>query len=259
MMLTIPKTIHYCWFGGKPLPASAKKCVKSWKKYCPDYNIIEWNERNFDIQCNYFCKKMAEEKKWAFISDYARLKIVYEYGGIYLDTDVELIRSLDDLLKYKAFMGFQDSKEVNTGLGFGSVRKQKFIKENMNYYEKLSENFTPIACPNITTKLLRAYGLMDDCGKIQQVADIMIFPVEYFCPKSERTGLIEKTGNTFSIHHFDASWFSDDWKKGQQRRWKREKRRYILHTPNRCFRKWLGLERYSKIKKLFRRQVNENE
>lgn len=252
-MLTIPKTIHYCWFGESPLPASVKKCIKSWKKYCPDYKIIEWNESNFDIQCNYFCKKMAEEKKWAFISDYARLKIVYEYGGIYLDTDVELIRTLDELLKYNAFMGFQDSKEINTGLGFGAIREHKFIKENMGYYEKLSESFTPVACPNITTKLLRAHGLTDDCGKIQYVADTMIFPVEYFCPKSERTGLIEKTGNTFSIHHFDASWFSDDWKKGQKRRWRRERVGYILHIPNRCLRKCLGMERYNRLKRRFGR------
>ena len=160
------------------------------------------------------CKKMAE-KKWAFISDYARLKIVYECGGIYLDTDVELIRSLDELLKYEAFMGFQDLKEVNTGLGFGAVKNHIFFKENMEFYEHLPKDFTTVACPNITTKLLRAHGLTDDCGKVQEIAGVKIFPVEYFCPKNERTGLINKTDNTFSIHHFDASWFSNDWKKGQ--------------------------------------------
>ena len=257
--MTIPKTIHYCWFGGNPLPVSVKRCIKSWKKYCPEYNIIEWNESNFDIYCNMYCKKMAENKKWAFISDYARLKIVYEYGGIYLDTDVELIRPLDELLKYKAFMGFQDLKEVATGLGFGAARNHSFIKENMEYYENLPEDFTSVACPNITTNLLRAHGLTDDYGDIQYVADVTIFPKEFFCPKSERTGLIEKTENTFSIHHFDASWFSEEWKKGQKKRWRREKIRYIRHIPNRCLRKWLGMERYNKLKKIFKRQVSDDE
>ena len=245
--MSIPKTIHYCWFGGNPLPRSVKKYIKSWKKYCPDYNIIEWNENNFDINCNIFCKKMADNKKWAFISDYARLKIVYEYGGIYLDTDVELVRPLDELLKCEAFMGFQDPKEVATGLGFGAVRNHEFIKENMEYYEKLSDDFISVACPT------------DDYGSIQHVADVTIFPVEYFCPKSERTGLTEKTDNTFSIHHFDASWFSEEWKKGQKKRWRREKIRYIRHIPNRCLRKCLGMERYNKLKTIFKRQVNENE
>lgn len=246
----IPKVIHYCWFGKNPLPKSFSKYVKSWKRYCPDYEIVQWNEDNFDVNCNIFCKRMYDEKRWAFVSDYARLKIIYEHGGIYLDTDVELVKSLDELLENKAFMGFQDSKEVANGLGFGAEKRHPFIKENMKYYECLEEGIEPVACPHITTKLLKEYGLNDNNGEIQTVAGVTIYPIEYFCPKSERTGLIEKTSRTFSIHHFDASWFNEEWKRGQKKRWKRAKIDYIVHIPNRVMRKAIGNDTYEKLKKM---------
>ena len=120
--MKIPKVIHYCWFGGNPKPKLVQKCIHSWKKYCPDYEIIEWNESNFDISsCPLYVRQAYDVKKWAFVSDYARLKIIHTCGGIYLDTDVELIKSLDSLLEYNAFFGFEDGKYVATGLGFGAV------------------------------------------------------------------------------------------------------------------------------------------
>ena len=115
----IPKTIHYCWFGRGELSTKAKKCIQSWKKYCPDYEIIEWNEDNFDVNQNEYTKKVYAEKKFAFLSDYARLKIVYEQGGIYLDLDVEIIKPFCDLLDNKAFFGFENNEYVASGLGFG--------------------------------------------------------------------------------------------------------------------------------------------
>lgn len=122
--MSIPKIIHYCWFGGGPISEADRKCIESWKKYCPDYKIIEWNEQNFEISANRYAQQAYEAKKYAFVSDYARLAVVYEYGGIYLDTDVELVRPLDELLELPGFMGFQNNNEVATGLGFGGVQGQ---------------------------------------------------------------------------------------------------------------------------------------
>ena len=118
--MSIPKVIHYCWFGPNPLPPSARKYIRGWRKYCPDYTIREWNEDNFDINCNDYCREMAARQKWAFLTDYVRLKVIYDYGGIYLDTDVELIGPLDPFLSDKAFMGVEYDGLVATGLGFGA-------------------------------------------------------------------------------------------------------------------------------------------
>lgn len=251
--MSIPKVIHYCWFGGKPLPKSAEKCIKSWKKYCPDYEIIRWDESNFDTSCNPYCQYAFENKKWAFLTDYIRLKVVYENGGVYLDTDVELLKSLDKLLENSAYMGFQDDAEVNTGLGFAAEKGHPFIGENMRYYENLTDFSQLRACPIITTELLLPHGLKVNSGEIQTVADMTIYPSEYLCPKNERSGLSEKTKNTYSIHHFDASWFEKSWKKGQKKRWRREKIRYIVHIPNRILMKILGDKGYNKLKKVLKR------
>lgn len=113
--MSIPKVLHYCWFGGAPKPKNIQNCIRSWKKYCPDYEIIEWNEQNFDVSQSLYTRQAYDARRWAFVADYARLKILYEQGGIYMDTDVELLRPLDDLLAYPAFFGFQHNNEVATG------------------------------------------------------------------------------------------------------------------------------------------------
>lgn len=131
----IPKKIHYCWFGGNPLPESAKKYIGTWKKYCPDYEIIEWNENNFDVTQNQYCKEAYEAKKWAFVSDYARLKVLYDFGGIYMDTDVEVVKPLDDLLQYNWFSGFESEKRIQTGTmgaGFNSTIIKIFLDDYKN-------------------------------------------------------------------------------------------------------------------------------
>lgn len=251
--MSIPRVIHYCWFGGNTLPKSAVKCIKSWQKYCPDYEIKRWDESNFDVNCNPYCKFAFENKKWAFLTDYIRLKVVYDNGGVYLDTDVELLKPLDDLIKDGAYMGFQNETEVATGLGFASEKGNEFIGENMRYYENLTDFSQLRSCPIITTELLIPYGLKEDNGSIQKVAGMNIFPPEYLCPKNERTGLSEKTKNTHSIHHFDASWFEKSWKEGQKKRWRREKIRYIVHLPNKILMKILGEKNYAKLKALLKR------
>lgn len=130
----IPKKIHYIWFGRNPLPELALKCIESWKKYCPDYEIIEWNEDNFDISKNLYAKQAYEAKKWAFVSDYARVKILYKYGGIYLDTDMEILKNIDKLINSQSFTGFEDCKNIAFGI-YGSRPKSEILKMLLDSYD----------------------------------------------------------------------------------------------------------------------------
>lgn len=251
--MSIPKKIHYCWFGGSPLPKSAVRCINSWKKYCPDYEIIRWDETNFDTGCNAYCAEMLRLKKWAFLTDYVRLKVVYEQGGIYLDTDVQIIRPLDPLVERGPYMGFENTGRVATGLGFAAEKGNAIIRENMAYYEQLTQ-FTELkSCPFITTEVLQRHGLTEDTDDIQTVEGMTIYPEEYLCPKNERTGLTKVTKNTYSIHQFDASWFEESWKAGQKKRWREARISYILHTPNRVLMALLGTERYETLKRRLRK------
>ena len=134
----IPKKIHYCWFGKNPLPRSVKKCIASWRKFCPDYQIIEWNESNFDVNSHPFIKSAYDNKAWAFVSDYARLKIVYDNGGIYFDTDVELLKNIDHLLENNFYIGVQQSGLLcTTGLGFGAERENDYVCSMLKKYDEL--------------------------------------------------------------------------------------------------------------------------
>ncbi len=210
----IAKKIHYCWFGGKELPDSVKKCIESWKTHCPDYEIIRWDESNYDVNKIKYISEAYQSKKYAFVSDYARLDIIYNNGGIYLDTDVELLKSLDELLHHSCYLGCELSGEVATGLGFGAIKNHWFIKKNKEAYENKSfiSNDNKIdltTCVSITTSILNTYGLskQDD---IQQIKDIVIYSPEYFCPFSIEDRKLRITDRTFSIHHYDATWFSDN-------------------------------------------------
>lgn len=204
----IPKIIHYCWFGGSEKPEKSKKCIASWKKYCPDYEIKEWNESNFDVNQNAYTRRCIEEKKYAFLSDYARLVIVEEYGGIYFDTDVEVVRSIDPLLEHEAFFGFENEEFVNTGVGFGAVPHQKIVGLMKEVYDDFldgTKDFT--SCPALNTKALVAEGLKKN-GEFQIVAGAEIYPVEYFNPYDDTTGRLRRTSKTYSIHWYSKSWLS---------------------------------------------------
>ncbi len=210
----IPKKIHYCWFGEKELPKEAKKCIESWKKYCPDYEIIEWNESNYDLNKNEYVKNAYKSKKYAFLTDYVRLDIIHEEGGIYLDTDVEVIKSFDNLLTNKVFFGMEEPGRVATGLGFGAEKNNEIIRENKNYYEDndfVDEegNFKKVICVEITSNILRKYGLQNS-DSLQEFHGVKVYPTEYFCPKKMGTNKIKKTNNTHSIHHYEASWKSNN-------------------------------------------------
>lgn len=206
----IPKKIHYCWFGGNQKPDSVLKCINSWKKYCPDYEIIEWNESNFDIHCMPFVEQAIEAKKYAFASDVARLMVVYENGGLYFDTDVEVVKSFDDLLDNTAFLGFENNEYVASGLGFGSEAGIEFFKEHIDVYKDEvfindDGSFNMLGCPRVATKLLVEKGLVQN-GQEQLVDGVRIYPTDYFNPYDSVTGKLNKTTNTYSIHWYDASW-----------------------------------------------------
>ena len=210
----IPKKIHYFWIGGNPKPKSVLFCIESWKKYCPDYEIIEWNETNYDFTKNEYMKQAYEAKKWAFVTDYARLDVIYRYGGIYLDTDVELIKPLDQMLDYAGFMGFDKTTGkdhyVATGLGFGMEPGNGLIKEMMADYEDVKRNkesgeIKYVPCPYLNTQVLRRYGL-ENADRDQLIQNIMIFASDVFCPKSYNTLQVHITDRTLSIHHFDGTW-----------------------------------------------------
>ena len=232
---SIPNKIHYCWFRGNPLPADAVRCINSWKKYCPDYEIIEWNEKNFDMHFCEYIKEARKLGKWAFISDYARFKILYEQGGLYFDTDVEIIRSIDPIVEVGAFMGFErdagngDGKFA-PGLGLGAYPNMEIYKEIIDLYNNMhlvSEDGKVTLTTVVVhiTNVLKKYGLKDIAG-IQEVRGIKIYPKEYFCPVDYRTGKILITDNTYTIHHYTESWLDEITKK--------------IHTRNRFFNRYLG-------------------
>ncbi len=205
----IPRVIHYCWFGKKPLPKSVKKCIKSWKKYCPNYKIIEWNESNFPISCSSFVKDAYDNKAWAFVSDYARLKIIYENGGFYLDTDVELLKSLDELTKEKCYLPLSQDGYIATGLGFGAIKHSSAIKINLDAYETLSFNKTNldnIACPKISNSIFPNIDKKATSVKYYDEYNTQVYPPEYFDPIAPGKSQDLSSNKTISIHHYDATW-----------------------------------------------------
>lgn len=207
----IPKRIHYCWFGGNPLPQLAQKCIASWKKFCPDYEIVRWDETNFDINCCAYVREAYEAKKWAFVSDVARLYALVNYGGIYMDTDVEVLHSLDDILKYEAVSGFEQPHAIPTGL-MASKANHPLFAELLREYDTrcfIKEDGTYDLTTNVKyiTDTCLKYGLVLN-NSIQTVNGFTLFPTDYFCPIDGKTGELHLTDNTYTIHHFAGSWAS---------------------------------------------------
>ena len=216
-MTNIPKIIHYCWVGGNPKPRSVQYCIESWKRYCPDYEIREWNETNYDFTKNEYMRQAYESKKWGFVPDYARLDIVYEHGGIYLDTDVEMVKSFDHLLECNCFFGFEDTGDgeyfVNCGHGFGAIPHNEAVRTARDLYEHLSftnadGSLNLLASPYYTTQSLRQIGLVQE-NRDQELSGVQIYASDVLCPKNFRTGKVTKTSRTVSIHHFTASWVDE--------------------------------------------------
>lgn len=213
----IPKVIHYCWFGRNSLPKSALKCIDSWRKFFPDYEIKEWNEDNFDVNIIKYTQDAYNAKKYAFVSDYARIWILYNYGGVYFDTDVEVISPMTDIIEKGPFMGFEinNSTEnkiaVNPGLGIGSPSRLELYKDILDVYSNLNfwngSKINLYAIVRITTDILTINGLKNVDGA-QTVNGITIYPSDFFNPLDSLTGRLNKTANTRTIHWYDNSWSS---------------------------------------------------
>ena len=209
----IPKIIHYCWFGGNPLPQDACNYIETWKKYCPDYEIYEWNETNFDLDSVSYVKEAYLAKKWAFVTDYVRLYALYKVGGIYMDTDVEVLKNLDIFLSEHGFSGFERDNAVPTGI-MAAEKGHSFILELLEQYNEihfLKDNGTYDETTNVTriTEAAVKHGLCLNNTK-QTVCEFTFYPKDYFCPKSSRTLEICLTPNSYTIHHFAGSWVTEN-------------------------------------------------
>lgn len=204
----IPKVIHYIWLGGKTLPKIAEKCIKSWKKFCPGYEIKRWDETNLDLNKYEFVKDAYQAKKYAFASDVLRTEVLYQEGGIYFDIDVELVKPIDDVLDVDCVMGFESSKALAPGLLMASVKGNKDFSNILNIYQDTKfdinnmKNFT--VC-EIFTKYYEQKGLKRE-DETQTIGNTKFYASEYFSPKSLTDGKIRKTKNTRAIHHYYASW-----------------------------------------------------
>lgn len=205
----IPKIIHYIWFGGGKYPSVVKKCMASWKKYLPEYEFVLWSEDNFDVTCNRYVQQAHQSNKWAFVSDYVRLHALYKYGGIYLDTDVEVLRGFDDFLGHQAFTGFENEQFIPTGV-MGAQQENRWIKLLLDYYNE--RNFILAdGSFDMTTNVSIITALSGECGFVPKNGyqvldfDVHIYPSEYFCPLNKNYSL-KLTQNTYAIHHFAGSW-----------------------------------------------------
>ena len=206
----IPKTIHYCWFGRGKMPKLAKKCIKSWKKYCPDYEIKEWNEDNFDLDMYPYAREAYNNRKFAFVTDIVRLYALFHEGGIYMDTDVEVLKPYDDLLDLSGFTGYEGSKYLPPVTGtMASEAGGEWVKEQLAAYEG-AHFLLPDGSLDMKTntvrisEIMKAGGFKQD-GKKQVYKGMHIFPVQYFCPR-QTTGEYLLTADTYCDHHFLGSW-----------------------------------------------------
>ncbi|MCL2370222.1 MAG: glycosyl transferase [Firmicutes bacterium] len=212
----IPKIIHYVWLGNNHLGELGEKCIASWKKFCPDYKIIRWDENNSDISQSNYAQQALAAKKFAFASDYIRLQALVNHGGIYMDTDVELLASLDNFLSKKAFVGFERDDAIQTAL-MACEKGHPLFEEFLAKYE--SRNFVvEYGKYDMATNVERLTSLCIEKGlrldnTLQEIAGVIVYPTEYFCPKCYHTGQLNLTANSISIHHFDASWWTDEQRK----------------------------------------------
>ena len=254
--MSIPKIIHYCWFGGKPKPELAEKCIKSWKKHCPDYQILEWNEDNFDVAAApAYVQQAYGCKRWAFVSDYVRLKALTEMGGVYMDTDVEVVKPLDPYLKHEAFAGFERFDRIQTGL-LACEPQFPLFRDFLAHYDTasfLKEDGSVDITTNVEvlTNLCIRRGLVCN-NQLQTVDGLTIYPCEVFCPVDFDTEKLKRTRKTVTIHWFSGSWHTEEeleamrQEKLQQLREKRSNLRYAI--GNKIF----GEKGYKALKKMLK-------
>ena len=208
----IPKIIHYCWFGGSPLPDQAGYCIKSWQNHLPDYDIIQWNESNFDIKRIQYVKEAYAAQKYAFVADYVRLYALYQIGGIYMDTDVEVLKPLDPFLHHDMFVGLESPGTVQTAV-MAAAPKSKYIHRLLMEYrtkpfKKNNGRYDTTANVALISNFAKGLGLKDSDAYQLLDGTIAVYPIEYFCAKDYQTNHIEVTENTCTIHHYAGTWLS---------------------------------------------------
>lgn len=243
----IPKIVHYCWFGMNPKPKLVEKCILSWKKYCSDFQFMEWTEATFDISTTpQYVQDAYKEKKWAFVSDFVRFAMLVEYGGIYLDTDVELLKPLDHFLVHAAFSGTEDGQFVSAGI-MGCEKGYPLFRDFRDYYQRLSF-YNQDGTQNITTVVVMLTEWCETKGYrpvniYQDVQGFAIYPSEYFYPLSNADRVMRKTENTVAIHWFAGSWVSEESKKKKKKRqFKNRIKPYIVSI--------VGTEMFETVKKI---------
>lgn len=208
----IPKIIHCCWFGGKPMPAEAKKYLEGWKRLNPDYELKIWNEENFNFSCNQYAREAFENKKWAFVTDYVRLKVLYDYGGIYMDTDVEVVKPLDCLLNNQAFSGFEAADRIPTGT-MGAEKHSKWIELLLKDYDDrrfvLPDGTLDLTTNvQVITKITKENYPIKMDNTYQNLGEVTFYPFDVLCAKDLNDGKIKNAQNTVTIHHFSGSWMT---------------------------------------------------
>lgn len=240
--MKMKKTIHYCWFGKNPKPKLILKCIESWKKFCPDYDIKEWNEDNFDVTCCDYVREAYEAKKWAFVSDYCRFYVLYKQGGIYLDTDVELLKPIDWL--GENFVGFESETRVNSGLVRAAEKGNNVCKLMLDSYAsdhflKQDGSFNLLTVCDRETRILCLHGMKTD-NSFQIIENTKIYPSDYFNPTDMSNGKVSISSNTVSIHHYAASWVGkNDRIRGKIAKW---------------FYRFFGTKNANRIRKVFGRK-----
>lgn len=256
--MSIPKTIHYCWFGGKPKPELAEKCIRSWKKYCPDFEILEWNEHNFDVsEAPGYVQQAYACKRWAFVSDYVRLKALTEMGGVYMDTDVEVIRPLDPYLKHTAFAGFERIDRVQTGL-LACEKGFPLFQDFLAHYDTASfrkEDGSVDITTNVEvlSNLCLQRGMV--CNDQFQIVDgLAIYPREIFCPVDFDTEKLNRTRKTVTIHWFSGSWHTEEELEAMRQEKLQQKREKMSNIRYAIGNKLFGEKGYEKLKKILKRK-----
>ena len=220
MSSLIPKKLHYMWLGGNPIPDKLKRCMESWYKYCPDYEIVEWNENNYDIDKHLYMKQAYENKAYGFVPDYARLDILYNEGGLYLDTDVELRRNIDDLLFQEAFCGVEKWQVLNFGGLSGAVKGHPMIKKFLDARKEVyfieadgRQNRNTCGFYDTTVAINEGYKIN---GQTQNIGGMNIYAYDYFHPYDYMSGIVNETENTHSIHWFNGGWLDEKMKKANE-------------------------------------------